>query len=160
MAMTPPGRPASMDRLRATARDLLSLTSGGVADRLHRAPGVGEWSPRMVLAHLADAELVYSVRFRLMLTSSGPADLSPFDEEAWVQRFAELDQGPRGSLARWRPLREANLALLDSLDDDEWLLTGRHPTRGEMTVRQVCDLLATHDREHLDQLRGALARLG
>ena len=159
MAMTAPGRPASLERLRATARDLVSLTSGGVADRLHRAPAPGEWSPLQVLAHLADAELVYSVRFRLILTSAR-AELTEYDQEAWVQRFADLDGGPRGSLARWRPLRDANLALLESLEDEEWDLTGRHPGRGETTVRQTCVLLAAHDREHLDQLRGALARLG
>ena len=160
MAMTPPGPPASIERLRATARDLVSLTTGGVADRLHRAAAPGEWSPLMVLAHLADAELVYCVRLRLMLTSGSRPDLAPFDEEAWVVRFADLDGGARGSLARWRPLREANLALFDSLDEEEWQLTARHPTRGELTVRQMCDLLAAHDREHLDQLRGTLARLG
>ena len=116
----------------------------------------GEWSPATVVAHLADAELVYSVRLRMMLTDDRPY-IAAFDEQAWVRRFAELEADARQALARWRTLREANVKLLESLADEEWNLTGLHSERGEVSVARVSELIAEHDRNHLTQIREGLA---
>ncbi len=145
-----------MERLRSTGRDLLSLTTGVGADQLRRSPAPGEWSAATVVEHLADAELVYSVRIRMVLTGDRPY-LQPYDEGAWVARFAELEDDPKQSLARWRMLRDGNVRLLDSLDAAEWRLTGRHGERGEISVADIAELMAAHDRNHLDQIRRALA---
>jgi hypothetical protein len=152
----PPDPQAALARLRATARDLVALTSGASADRLGREPEEGEWSPGTVISHLADAELVYSVRIRMALTGDRPY-LPAFDERSWARRFAELDDDPKQALARWRVLRDQNVKLLASLDDDEWKLTGVHAERGELSVTQMADLLAKHDSDHLGQIRQGLA---
>lgn len=110
----------------------------------------------MVVSHLADAELVYSVRVRMMLTDERPY-LAAFDERAWAERFSGLDPDPKQALTRWRLLRDANLRLLESLDETEWERTGLHPQHGEMTLASIAELLAAHDRDHLDQIRQALA---
>ena len=83
--------------------------------------------------------------------------LAAFDENAWAERFGALDADPRDALARWRTLREANVRLLESLADDEWSRTGMHQERGILSVAAVAQLLADHDRTHLDQIRAALA---
>ncbi|HZQ27915.1 MAG TPA: DinB family protein [Acidimicrobiales bacterium] len=147
---------ASLDRLRATARDLVSLTSSADRARLHRAPGPREWSAAQVVGHLADAELVYAVRFRQMIVEDRP-HLAAFDEDAWAQRFALLDDELKDTVARWRALRDSTLRLLDSLEDADWRRAGVHAERGELNVRQMAALLADHDRSHLDQIRHALA---
>jgi hypothetical protein len=151
-----PDRQRSLERLRATARDLVALTAGVPDDRLQRSPAPGEWSPATVVEHLADAELVYSVRLRMVLTGDRPY-LAGYDEAAWAERFAGLDGDTRGALARWRMLREANLRLFDSLEDEEWQCAGLHADLGEVTVAHVAALLADHDRDHLDQLRRGTA---
>ena len=152
----PPDPQAALARLRSTARDLVALTSGESAERLAREPEEGEWAPAVVLAHLADVELVYSVRIRMALTGDRPY-LPAFDERVWVRRFSELDDDPKQSLARWRVLRDQNVKLLESLEEDEWKLTGVHAERGELSVTQMADVLAKHDTEHLDQIRRGLA---
>ena len=146
----------ALERLKSTPRELVALLGTAKPDALRRAPAEGEWAPATVVAHLADAELVYSVRIRMALTADRPY-LAAFDEEAWVRRFAELEVDAKESLARWRTLRDANLRVLGSLDDAEWKLTGLHAERGEQSVAQIADLLVSHDRAHLAQIRSALA---
>lgn len=152
----PPDPAAVVARLRATVRDLLALVNGATTAQLGRAPGVDEWSPAMVVGHLADAEMVYGVRVRMMLTTDRPF-LPPYDEESWVKRFHELEEDAKQSMNRWRALRESNLRLFDSLDAAEWKLSGLHAERGETTVLQIAGVLADHDRDHLSQMRQALA---
>ena len=137
-------------------RDLLALVNGATPAQLERNPAPGEWSPAMVVGHLADAEMVYSVRVRMVLTTDRPF-LPPYDEEAWVTRFHELEPDAKQSMNRWRSLRESNLRLFDSLDEGEWKLSGLHAERGETTVLQIAGLLADHDRDHLSQMRQGLA---
>lgn len=145
-----------LERLRSTVRDLVSLTSSAPDIRLRRRPPSGDWSPAQVISHLADAELVYSVRLRKVVTEPMP-HLAAFDENAWAERFGDLDPDPRETLSRWRSLREANLRFFDSLVADEWERSGMHAERGELTTAAIADLLADHDRNHLDQIRKALA---
>jgi hypothetical protein len=146
----------ALDRLKATARDLVSLVSGADNARLRQAPAPGEWSAATVVAHLADAELIYAVRLRMVVAEERPL-LAAFDENAWAQRFGALDADPRDALARWRTLREANVRLLESLAEDEWSRVGMHQERGVLSVAAIAQLLAEHDRAHLDQIRAALA---
>lgn len=153
----PPLEPAvALERLKGTPRELVALLGTAKSEAMHREPAEGEWSPATVVAHLADAELVYSVRIRMALTADRPY-LSAFDENAWVRRFAELETDPKESLARWRALRDANLRILDSLEPAEWKLTGLHAERGEVSVAHIADLLVAHDRAHLAQIRAGLA---
>ena len=147
---------ASLDRLRATARDLVALMSGATDARLTKEPAPDEWSPATVVAHLADAELVYSVRLRMIVTGDRPY-IPAYDEEAWVNRFAELETDTKAVLARWRSLRDANVRLLESLEDGDWKLTGLHAQRGEQSVAQIAAAIADHDRDHLAQIRQGLA---
>ena len=145
-----------IDRLRVTVRDLLALTSGATPDQLAKAPAEGEWSAAQVVAHLTDAELVYSVRLRMVLIDDHPA-LAAYDENAWAARFGALDEDPKFTVARWRALREHNLRLFRSLAAAEWERAGLHEERGRLTVAAIAELMADHDRTHLDQIRTALA---
>ncbi len=146
----------ALERLKGTARELVALLGAANSDAVHRSPAEGEWSPATVVSHLADAELVYSVRIRMAVTADRPY-LPSFDENAWVRRFAELASDPKESLARWRSLREANVQVLEALEPDEWKLSALHAERGEVTVTQIADLLVQHDRAHLAQIRAGMA---
>jgi uncharacterized damage-inducible protein DinB len=154
--MTDGDRLNALEHVRATARDLVSLVSGVNDDHLERRPAEGEWSAREVIGHLADAELAYAMRLRLIVAQDRP-HLTWYDEEAWVERFGPLDEDARVSLARWRALRDANVRLFESLEAEEWLRGGIHDTDGMLTVETIAKRMVTHDRTHLDQIRKALA---
>jgi len=141
--------------LRATLSEIERLVAGASADQLNRAPAPGEWSPREVLSHLADSDQVLGVRLRMMITQDRPV-LVGYDQEAWTARFASLDPTPQDTVDRWRVLRIANLRVAESLAPEEWDRVGLHSERGEESVRLHIELLAGHDRAHLDQFRRGL----
>lgn len=145
-----------IERLRSTVRDLVSLTSSVSDARLTKAPASREWSPAQVIVHLADAELVYGFRLRKIVTEPYP-HLAAYDENAWAERFASIDEDPRDAMARWRVLRESNLRIFESLVDEEWERTGMHAEKGEMSTADIAELLADNDRNLLDQIRRSLA---
>ena len=146
----------ALARLKGTARELVALLGTARAEDLRRAPHDDEWSPAVVLGHLADAELVYSVRIRMILTGDRPY-VPAYDDRAWVDRFAELEEDVKETLARWRSLRDANVRLLASLDETEWRLTGLHSNDGELSIAQITAQMAATDADHVDRIRTGVA---
>jgi uncharacterized damage-inducible protein DinB len=142
-------RAERLDVLRATLERLPAAVASARRDQ-DEAPRAGEWSLRQVLAHLADAELVYGVRVRLLVGTDNP-NLAGYDQERWADRFTELET-IESALERWRVQREANLRLFDSLSDAEWERTGQHRERGVESVEDQLVRIADHDVGHLRQL--------
>ncbi|HVV37912.1 MAG TPA: DinB family protein [Acidimicrobiales bacterium] len=145
----------SLDALRSTVADLVALTSNRNARDLNHVPQRGEWSAAQVAAHMADAEMVYSVRIRMMLTDDNPS-LAAYDQDAWADRLTMCDESVAGSIGRFRMLREANLRLYESLETDEWDRVGTHEEQGLTTIKGTVETLIGHDRAHLDQIRKLL----
>lgn len=145
-----------IDVLARTAAEVRELTEGVPGEKMVASPGPEEWSAQDVLAHLFDADMVYGVRIRMILTQDRPP-MPGFDQAAWTQRFAHLDEAPRQTLLRWRWLREANVRLYQSVTDEEWDRVGLHSERGEESVRVIVKMLAGHDLMHIEQLRKVLA---
>jgi hypothetical protein len=52
----------------------------------------------------------------------------------------------------FRILRQANLALLHSLDPAEWNLYGIHAERGAESIRDIAMYYAGHDLNHFKQI--------
>ena len=146
--------PPSIDALRTTISDLVALTASRSQRDLSHAPK-GEWSAAQVAAHMADNELVYSVRVRMVLTGERPL-LVGFDEEAWSARLSMCDVNVAGSVDRFRILRDANIRLFESLEPAEWSRAGSHLQKGEQTVADIVELLVGHDRTQLDRIRKLL----
>jgi uncharacterized damage-inducible protein DinB len=142
-------RAERLDVLRSTLEGL-PLAVSGVARADDEAPQRGGWSLREVVAHLADAELVYGVRLRLLVGTDDP-HLEGYDQERWAQRFARLETVTT-ALERWRVQREANLRLLGSLSEAEWARTGLHAERGVESVDDQLIRMCEHDNGHLRQL--------
>ncbi len=139
-----------------TLDEVERLTRGVEATRLARSPAKGEWSPWQVLAHLADNEMVWGVRVRMVATQDRP-QLVSYDQDAWTNRFGGLEPDANATLERWEALRRSNLRLYASLTPDEWERVGLHPERGVISIRTIAQLVGGHDVVHLDQFRRGLA---
>jgi len=140
-----------LDELRETLEELPRAIAAVEAEHLADSrPGSGEWSPREVMAHLADAETVYGIRIRMIVGGDGPR-LEAYDQDRWTARFSDLDT-LGSALERWRVMRESTLRLLDSLSEDEWSRSGLHAERGEESVLNQVEIMAGHDRGHLEQM--------
>ena len=111
---------------------------------------VGQTSSGMILAHLADVELAFAFRFRLILGDDQPV-LQPFDQDQWARRYFKSDAAL--AVGAYRSVRSWNLALLTTLDLDDWLRQGYHPEHGLMSIDEMVRRLADHDLNHLAQLQ-------
>lgn len=135
----------------AAPKTLASLVDGLSEEQLARRPAPEKWSIQEIVAHLADDELVGGYRLRMILSSSG-TDIQAFDQDVWARtgRYDKIDV--RSSLELFRVLRQANLALLHSLDSTEWEMFGVHAERGVETVRDIAMYFAGHDINHFKQI--------
>jgi len=95
----------AMEVLAAAPRELEKLVKGIARKRLDERPSPDKWSVTEILAHIADAEIVYGFRLRLTLGSSGIA-IQGFDQDAWARNFAYATHDPALSLADFRAIRE------------------------------------------------------
>jgi uncharacterized protein (TIGR03083 family) len=138
--------------LREDAGELLRLVRSLPPEQLERPPADG-WNARQVLAHLADFELMAAVRVRTVLSRERPA-LASYGQEEFTDRFSGLEPAAE-ALERISVVRRATLRVLEALAPEDWERTGVHPERGEETLRRTMELLARHDRMHLEQLRRA-----
>jgi uncharacterized damage-inducible protein DinB len=143
--------------LKETPGRLAALLNDVPRDAWVHRPAPGAWAPVEVLAHLADLELAYGVRLRLMLTSDRPA-LPRFDQNRLAERAHYLAWPPQLALERFRVRRGDSLEILEGSGAEELARIGIHPTRGEMTVADMVALMLAHDTGHVGQIRQRLAR--
>jgi hypothetical protein len=141
----------------ATAKKLARLIEGVPAARLRKRPAPDKWSVSEILAHLADGEIVGAFRLRLILGAPG-SPIVAYDQDAWVTSGHYDTRDPRKSVDQFRVLREANLALLESITPDQWKQYGVHSERGTESIEHIVRMFAGHDLNHLRQIESILAR--
>ena len=126
---------------------------------LRRREAPGKWSVAEVLAHLADSEMVYGYRCRMILAHDRP-DIAGYDQDLWATRLHYNDSDPAESVETLRLLRRVNLRLIRSLSDEELDREGLHSERGPESVRRILALLAGHDLVHRNQIERIRKSLG
>jgi hypothetical protein len=135
-----------------TLKSLVQLLNGVPEGKLRQRPAPDKWSVAELLAHLADAEIGASWRYRQMIEHSG-CPLSPYDQDLWNQLGEYASRRPEDALQLFRLLREANLRMFEQLSPEQWQRYGVHAERGEMTVRDLALQIAGHDLNHVEQVR-------
>ena len=141
----------------ATADKLDQLIKGRFTAELRKRPAPEKWSVSEILAHLADGEIVGGFRMRLILGSPGIPILA-YDQDKWVISGHYDKRDPQKSVEQFRVLREGNLALLKSLEPEQWKHYGMHSERGQESIEQIVRMFAGHDINHLQQIEKILAR--
>lgn len=137
--------------LRATADAIRVAIQGLTPDvlALHEAPG--KWSIRQVVQHLADSEVVFAWRLRLVLAHDQPP-ITGYDQDLWAQRLGYDDVDIAEAIELFSVLRRSNLRLLDRATPDDRARYGIHAERGNESVAHMMKLYAGHDRLHLQQI--------
>ena len=142
---------------RATAKTLARLIDGVPDEALRARPSPAHWSVGEILAHLADAEIVGAYRIRAILGSPG-GPVAAYDQDAWAAAGRYTARDPLKSLELFRVVREANLALLESLAPEQWHDYGVHSERGRESIEHLVRMFAGHDVNHMRQIERILAR--
>ncbi len=124
------------------------------------APGLGRWPIRVLLGHIADAELVFSHRMRRAVAEDHPV-LAVFDENALID--AGMYHGKvypiAGFIAVAHTLRTWMTEWMRTLTDEQWARTCLHPERGELSVRMIANYATWHLEHHAWFLPRKVARL-
>jgi hypothetical protein len=130
----------------------LNQLAAALKDRIDTPPAPGKWSPREILVHLADTEMVFGFRYRQSLADDNHV-IQPFDQDKWAKSYAAYTADQ--ALSLFATVREWNLALLRSLTPQQLAKPLSHPERGRMVLKTVVETAAGHDINHLQQLEAA-----
>jgi uncharacterized damage-inducible protein DinB len=138
----------------------LARRLGGVARaELQRPEAPGKWSLIQVVSHMADAEIAFGWRTRIVLTQESPA-MHGFDQERWLARFDYTAADMAEALAAFSAQRQWNLRIWRTVTPDDLQRIGVHGERGPETLDTLLRLVAGHDLRHrrqIDRLLGGTA---
>lgn len=113
----------------------------------------GRFSPREVVAHLADWEPILLARMRQCVESPG-SEIVPFDEGQMAIENDYAGQDAAQNAKAFQAHRTATIAWLKGISDGDWSKSAHHPERGVMSVYDLANMLVCHDVYHLAQLAG------
>lgn len=143
--------------------DALVDATEDLDEEVVRTPeATGKWSIVEVIQHLADSELVYGYRMRLIVAEEEP-EIPGYDQDRWARNLRYRDVGLDSALQQLDALRRANLRWLRTLSEAELDRFGHHGERGEESVRHIIRLLAAHDlvhRRQIDRIKHTLGLAG
>ncbi|HKX75941.1 MAG TPA: DinB family protein [Acidimicrobiia bacterium] len=142
----------------ATVGEWEQLTEAA-GPHLRTRPAPSEWSVLLCLAHLVDAEMVNSTRYRWILAHDQPA-LAGYDQDRWADTLHLEGETVAELLAVFAPLRQANLLLWERTGPAERQRFGLHAERGPESYELLFRMTAGHDLFHLAQARRALSTVG
>ena len=123
----------------------------GLSPQQLRQPEPGKWSIGQILQHLADSEVVWAWRMRLILAQDRP-QLTGYDQDLWAERLHYEQEDPSEALELFAVLRRANLRLVERASSADLKRIGVHVERGEESLEHLCRLYAGHDLLHLRQI--------
>jgi hypothetical protein len=139
----------------AAARAVARLTP----QQLKTAEAPGKWSIASVLRHLADTDVVWGWRMRLILAQDRPT-ITGFDQDQWAERLDYATADPNESLEVFVVLRRDNLRLIERATAEDLQRVGVHAERGEESAGYLVRLYAGHDLAHLAQIERISKSIG
>ncbi len=116
-----------------------------------------KWTVATVLAHLVESERGMSIHVHKI--RKGEATIADdFDLNRWNAGLTRRtgDVAPQELMANAVATRAKTLEVMDSLDESEWELTGRHPSRGQISITQYYETIHAHEVAHLRDIGKAL----
>jgi hypothetical protein len=155
--MTYDDRNLAIERLRSFPVELEALVRP-LSDAVLDGNAPGEWTTRQIVHHLADSHMSAVFRFKKPLTEANPAVVPVYDQDAWAE-LPDYKLPLEPSFQILRGLHARFVALLESLTEDQWNMTGVHPEWGVVTVANVAARYADHCDNHLNQINRNLAHL-
>lgn len=130
-------------------------THGLTQAQLQAAPGLGEWSPNEVLAHLRSCADVWGDCIVRILAEDRPK-IRAVNPRTWIESTDYPRQKFRSSLQAFAKQRSELLAILEPLSPKDWRRQATVVGAGaalERTVEFYAQWLAEHERPHLKQIR-------
>lgn len=119
--------------------------------QLDHALHPGRFTPREVVAHLADWEPIMRERIRTAVARPGSV-IPAYDEGQVAIDHQYSDQDPWEQARIFARERLATEALLRGLGEADWRNSVEHPERGTQSVEDLANTLLGHDLYHIEQI--------
>jgi hypothetical protein len=146
-----------LESMQQATADLTNLVKNVPESLARKSPEPGKWSIAEIVAHLVDTEMAAGFRFRAIAGGDDGVPLVGYDQDRWAAagnyRAARIEDSLKSFLA----IREANLRFLKGLPDSSWSKYGIHSERGRESLRDLTQLTAGHDLNHIAQIRKILS---
>jgi hypothetical protein len=145
-------------------RRLIDLNDSQLDTFFRPEAEVGRWSCRVLVGHVADADIVFVHRMRRAVAEENPV-LAVWDENAFLDGglYGDPDRGIRlpvaGSVAVIHTMRLWGADWLRSLEPSDFERKSLHPERGEQTVRLILTYATWHLEHHAWYLSRKLEKL-
>jgi hypothetical protein len=134
-----------------------TLLAGLDAESWRARPAPDEWAPVEIVCHLRDEEAEdFGARLRVIL--AGEDRFLPIDPERWAVERGYREADPTAALTVLRRLRAENLTLLADARVEDLARAVAQPSGELLSGLDLVVAWVTHDRLHLHQIVGALAR--
>ena len=111
----------------------------------------GKWSIREFLAHLIDTERAFGFR-AFWFARAGGGELPSIEQDDFVAHAGASSRTLESLLAEWRAVRAANVAFLETMDDEAAARTGQASGRS-FTARACAWIIAGHEIHHRRQMQ-------
>ena len=135
--------------LEETPRRIETLVRAWPRERDEQSHAPGKWKARQVLTHLAQIELVFSVRLRFALAQDGYV-VQPFEQDDWMAN--ESSQTALAALDSYVALRRLNLVVCRALTPAQRAKTFTHPEFGVLNLDWLMAWAAGHELNHAPQI--------
>jgi HAD superfamily hydrolase (TIGR01549 family) len=143
--------------LRSTPAALDSIARALPHERWSARPKPGEWSFTEILCHLRDVDLEVNLpRVQAVIDETNPF-LSGKDTDPWAEERKYISQNGRQALGQFFIGRKKLLEKLEALEPGGWERYARHAIFGPTSLAELVNIVAGHDRVHLQQVHQALA---
>lgn len=133
--------------------DAVNPLNGKQIDTPYRSEG---WTVRQLVHHIGDSHMQSYIRMKWALTEQDTT-IKPYDQEAWAG-LPDSKAPVSVSLELIMSLHKRWGYLLDSLSEEEYRITYRHPETGEQTLWKHIDHYAWHGRHHLAHITSLIER--
>lgn len=144
-----------MPALDLSPRALARVFAQIPTDRWDEALEPDRFTPREVLAHLADWEPIMLSRMQTAYADPG-ASIEAFDEGQMAEDNGYRASSPDEQMRLFAAHRAETIEWLRALPREAWSLHFLHPERGLQTIEDQANLLVGHDVYHLEQLSAYL----
>ena len=141
-----------MDVLPRTPDAVREAIAGLSETQLSQREAPGKWSIRHVVRHLADGDLVWGWRMRMVLAHDRPT-ITGYDQDLWADRLHYGEADVSLALDDFSVVRRSNLRLLGAATAADMQRVGVHSERGEESVAHMIKMYAGHDLLHLAKLK-------
>ncbi len=142
--------------LLSTPAYLRTLSEALPANQWLIQPKPGEWCLAEIVCHLRDVENEVNLpRLKKILEDNNPF-LPGMDTDPWAVERQYISQDCLQALDAFVLARKELLYHLSRIEIEDWGRTARHAILGPTRLREMINIIASHDRLHVQQAQQAI----